>query len=145
MTRPGQGSRKARRARRAFSPEYKEEAVRQVQERRLAGASLAQVARELDVRADLLRQWIAQFARAGGEPLGETPQQELQRLRREITVLRQEQAFAKNEAATLAASGGLKLRALPSLSPAVWPSTYWCVVPSPSKNMARGCLRICHW
>ncbi|MCC6318057.1 MAG: hypothetical protein IT361_10235 [Gemmatimonadaceae bacterium] len=49
--------------------------MRLVHERRQSGASLAQVARELDVRADLL-----------------------QRLRREVAVLRQEQAFAKKVA-----------------------------------------------
>lgn len=102
MTRPRQGGRNARRERRAFSPEYKQEAVRLVQERRLAGVSLAQVARELDVRADLLRQWGKQFGRSGAGDSSETPQQELQRLRREVAVLRQEQAFAKKVAAYFA-------------------------------------------
>jgi transposase len=102
MTKQGQGSRRERRIRRAFSPEYKQEAVRLVQERRLAGTSLVQVARELDVRADLLRQWIKQFGGRTASLGSETPQQELQRLRREIAVLRQEQAFAKKVAAYFA-------------------------------------------
>lgn len=98
MTKQAQSSRGARRIRRAFSAEYKAEAVRLVAERRSAGTSLTQIARELEVRPDLLRQWIRAFPAAGGGPTGETPQQELQRLRREVTVLRQEQAFAKKVA-----------------------------------------------
>jgi transposase-like protein len=98
MTKQGQGSRGGRRVRRAFSTEYKAEAVRLVTERRAAGASLTQIARELEVRPDLLRQWIRAFPATDGAPTGETPQQELQRLRRENAVLRQEQAFAKKVA-----------------------------------------------
>ncbi len=43
------------RERRAFTAEFKLEAVRRMAERRAAGVSLRQVARELDVRDDLLR------------------------------------------------------------------------------------------
>ncbi len=123
MTKPGQGSRKARRARRAFSPEYKPEAVRLVQERRRAGASLAQVARELDVRAELLRQWMQHVEPAGSDRVGETAQQELQRLRRENAVLRQEQASQKTRPWRFAPSGRVKLLALPSSDRVAWPST----------------------
>ena len=42
---------------RAFSAEFKLEAVRVLGERRVVGASLAQVGRELGVRPDLLRTW----------------------------------------------------------------------------------------
>ncbi len=91
----------ARRERRAFSAEFKAEAVRLMVERRAEGATLAQVGRELDVRPDQLRAWAQQQAReAGTEPArpGETMEQENRRLRREVAVLRQEQAFAKKVA-----------------------------------------------
>jgi len=88
-----------RRERRAFSAEFKLEAVRLLHERRAAGGSLAQVGRELDVRADLLRAWARQLEEGGQVPrAAETPEQELRRLRRENAVLRQEQAFAKKVA-----------------------------------------------
>ena len=91
----------ARRERRVFSAEFKAEAVRLVTERRALGVSLAQVGRELEVKPDLLRQWVRQQATASGAGSavpGETPEQELRRLRRENAVLRQEQAFAKKVA-----------------------------------------------
>jgi transposase len=90
-----------RRERRAFSAEFKAEAVRLVAERRALGATLSQIGRELDVRPDQLRAWARQHARdvgASGAIAGETAEQELRRLRREVAVLRQEQAFAKKVA-----------------------------------------------
>ena len=90
-----------RRERRACRAEFKAEAVRMVAERRAAGASLTQIGRELDVRPDLLRGWVRlqRDARGPGMALaGETPEQELRRLRREVATLRQEHAFAKKVA-----------------------------------------------
>lgn len=43
--------------RRFFSPEFKLEAVRRMEERRGQGGSLTQVGRELDVRPDMPRAW----------------------------------------------------------------------------------------
>jgi transposase len=90
-----------RRERRSFSPEFKAEAVRLVAERRALGVPLSQVGRELDVRPDQLRAWTRQLKRdddtGAGFP-GETAEQEVRRLRREVAVLRQEQAFAKKVA-----------------------------------------------
>jgi transposase len=91
-----------RRERRKFTAEFKAEAVRLLTERRAVGGSLAQVARELDVGADQLRAWERELRPAGAERPGETPEQELKRLRREVDVLRQEQAFAKKVAAYFA-------------------------------------------
>lgn len=94
-----------RRERRTFSAEFKAEAVRLMTERRAAGGTLAQVSRELDVRADQLRAWARQAReRSGSETTvpGETLEQENRRLRRELTVARQEQAFAKKVAAYFA-------------------------------------------
>jgi transposase len=95
------GKAAGRRERRAFSAEFKAEAVRLAAERRAAGGTLTQVARELDVRADQLREWARQQARRTGTDVahpGETVEQENRRLRREVAVLRQEQAFAKKVA-----------------------------------------------
>lgn len=94
-----------RRPRREFSSEFKAEAVRLMAERRAAGATLAQVGRELDVRPDQLREWARQQREGrggGGGVSGETPDQEIRRLRREVATLRQEQAFAKKVAAYFA-------------------------------------------
>ena len=74
-------------------------------ERRSAGATLAQVSRELDVRPDQLRAWARQAREGSGRDAampGETLEQENRRLRRENAVLRQEQAFAKKVAAYFA-------------------------------------------
>ena len=90
-----------RRARRAFTTEFKAEAVRLVAERRAEGATLAQVGRELDVRPDQLRAWMRQQRRdadADAALPGESMEQENRRLRRENAVLRQEHAFAKKVA-----------------------------------------------
>jgi transposase len=90
-----------RRERRAFSSEFKAEAVRLVAERRALGVTLSQIGRELDVRPDQLRAWARQHAGdagATGPIAGETAEQELRRLRREVAVLRTEQAFAKKVA-----------------------------------------------
>ena len=97
----GSSKKAVRRERRAFSAEFKAEAVQLVATRRAAGATLAQVGRELDVRPDQLRAWVRlqREAAATGQPVpGETPEQEIRRLRREVATLRQEQAFAKRVA-----------------------------------------------
>jgi transposase len=90
-----------RRERREFSAEFKAEAVRMVAARRAVGATLTQVGRELDVRPDQLRAWAKRQARDTGADaprVGESVEQENRRLRREVAVLRQEQAFAKKVA-----------------------------------------------
>lgn len=101
-----------RRARRTFSAEFKQEAVRLLAERRAAGVSLEQLARELDVGPDLLRTWAQrQVAEAGGGPAAlppcggvgpESEAAELRRLRREVAVLRQEREFLKKATAFFA-------------------------------------------
>jgi transposase len=91
-----------KRERRAFTDEFKQEAVRLLHDRRSAGDTLTQVARELDVRPDLLRHWVRKCTARDerGAPAGvvETPEQELRRLRRENATLRQEREFAKKVA-----------------------------------------------
>lgn len=91
-----------RRARRAFTEEFKREAVRLLHERRAAGVSVTQIGRQLDVRPDQLREWARRLAeREGGLAAAgviETPEQELKRLRRENVRLKEEQAFLKKVA-----------------------------------------------
>ena len=90
-----------RRERRAWTAEFKQEAVRLLHERRLAGSSVAEVARELNVRPEQLRLWAKQLrdtGEAGGSGLVEAPAQELKRLRRENAELRKEREFAKKVA-----------------------------------------------
>lgn len=94
--------------RRQFSREFKLEAVRLAKE---SGKPQAQVARELGIRPDMLRSWKRQaegwagFAAVDVFPgNGQVPSQdeELQRLRRENEVLRQEREFLKKATAYVA-------------------------------------------
>ena len=90
-----------RRERRAFSAEFKAEAVRMLAERRAVGASVAQIGRELAVRPDLRRVWAKErpaAVQSGGAVPGETLEQENRRLRRELATRQQEQAFLKKAA-----------------------------------------------
>ncbi len=92
---------------RKFTPEFKLEAVR------LAAAGdkpLAQVARELGILPNLLRNWRRQVEARDGQPTadvfpgqGRLPSQEeeLRHLRREVETLRQERDFLKKRLDTL--------------------------------------------
>ena len=99
------------RERRVFTAEFKLEAVRRVAERRAAGVPMTQIARELDVRDDLLRKWqrqVGERASSGatrapavvfpgqGRPPGD--EAEVRRLEREVARLKQELAFVKSAA-----------------------------------------------
>lgn len=90
------------RTRREHTDEFKREALRLLRDRQAAGLSLAHVARELQVGADLLRRWVRMATAEAGVGAqagkGETPEQELRRLRREVATLRQEKEFAKKVA-----------------------------------------------
>lgn len=94
------------RKRRAFSLEFKQQAVRRVREREAAGVTLAQVGRELGVRPDLLRTWArtlpAAVSRAGGMGPETDLAAEVRRLQRENETLRHERDFAKKAAAYFA-------------------------------------------
>jgi len=75
----------ARRERRQFSAEFKKEAVRLMYERRAGGVSMSQVARELDLRPEQLREWAYKLGAPDGAGTVETPEQELRRLRRALS------------------------------------------------------------
>jgi transposase len=93
--------------RRQFTREFKAEALRLLD---TGGRPLSQVARELGIRADILRAWKRQAeGRAGligydGTPLDEslTQEEQIRRLRRENEVLKQERDFLKKAAAYFA-------------------------------------------
>ena len=92
------------RKRRVYSLEFKSEAVRRLGERRVQGVPLVQVGRELGVRPGILRRWETQvggLSRADVVAAADL-EKEVQRLRRENDVLRQENAFAKKAAAYFA-------------------------------------------
>ena len=97
--------------RRYFSPDFKVEAVPRLEERRAQGVSVTQIGRELDVRPDMLRAWKRQLRARAGAPStdvfpgqGRLPSEdeELRRLRREVTRLQQENTFLKSAAAYFA-------------------------------------------
>jgi transposase len=91
-------------AKRSFTPEFKQEAVRQVTEE---GRSIASVARKLDVSPNLLHRWRRDLKQS---PAGAFPgkgrmrpeDEELRRLRREVEDLREENSFLKKAAAYFA-------------------------------------------
>lgn len=93
------------RKRRAFSDEFKQQAVRRVRERTAIGVTLTQIGRELGVRPDLLRRW-ARVAKAQASEAAASDEvvtlAEVRRLRREVETLRQERDFAKKAAAFFA-------------------------------------------
>jgi transposase len=90
--------------RRKFSREFKLEAVKLVRAR---GVSVAQAARDLDVHENVLRKWVREF---GADPMQAFPghgqmkpeQQEIERLRREVTKLKAERDILKKAAAFFA-------------------------------------------
>ena len=83
--------------RRKFSREFKIEAVRMVTEE---GHSLAQVARDLDVRPDMIHRWREKLQEEGGHAFPgagnmKPRDAEVQRLRRDLKRVRQERDILK--------------------------------------------------
>lgn len=87
-----------RRERRKFTAEFKQEAVRLMYERRAQGVTMNDIARDLELRPEQLREWANQLGGRPGVGVVETPEQELRRLRRENALLKQEREFAKKVA-----------------------------------------------
>ena len=89
--------------RRRFTREFKLEVVRQL----ASGRRLADVARELGVDAQVIRRWQGQVkvdltTAFPGNGRRARQEEELQRLRREVTQLRAERDFLKKAAAFFA-------------------------------------------
>jgi len=90
--------------RRTFSREFKFEAVKLVRDR---GVTVAQASRDLDVHENVLRKWVRNWE---ADPRNAFPgqgqmkpeQQEIERLRREVTKLKAERDILKKAAAYFA-------------------------------------------
>ncbi len=83
--------------RRKFSREFKVEAVRMIRD---GGLSLAEVARDLEIRPDMLRRWKRQVGEAGpgafpGSGRLAPDDEEARRLRRELQRVREERDILK--------------------------------------------------
>jgi transposase len=93
----------AKRKRRAFTKEFKAQAVRVVRE---SGKPVGTVARELDLTETALRSWVRQAAvDAGRGPAGALTTEEraeLGQLRREVRTLRMERDILKKATAFFA-------------------------------------------
>lgn len=90
----------SRRQRRAFTPEFKSEAVSLLKR---SGRSIAQVAKELDVSPSTLRQWARQTERES--PTTSSPAElnaENDRLRTRLRQVEAERDFLKKAAAFFA-------------------------------------------
>jgi transposase len=96
------GSRRARRARRQFTDEFRTGAVRLVIDE---GKTVGAVARELDLTPSSLSKWVSQ-ARAdrsqGKTGLTTAEREELARLRKENRILQEEREILKKAAAFFA-------------------------------------------
>jgi transposase len=102
MSRPMADNRKARRQRRRFDAEFKEQAVRLVLDE---GKSVGAVARDLDLTESALREWVArsQADRTKGRTgLTTAEREELARLRKENRILQEEREILKKAAAFFA-------------------------------------------
>jgi transposase len=90
--------------RRAFTREFKLEAVRLIRER---GVTAAQAGRDLGVHENVLRKWVRDFEADPkqafpGQGQMKPEQLEIERLRREVTKLKAERDILKKAAAYFA-------------------------------------------
>ena len=96
-------SKKPKKKRRKFSPEFKAEAVKLVQD---SGKSIGEVARDLDLTESSLRNWVKQAEIDGGrgpaDALTSEEKEELRRLRRENKTLKMERDILKKATAFFA-------------------------------------------
>ena len=90
-----------------YPPEFKAEAIRLVHS---SGRPISQIANELGVSGNSLRNWVRQAEIDQGQREGLTTEerQELKRLRREVKILRQEKEILKKAAAFFAREEGIR-------------------------------------
>jgi len=100
-----------KRTRREFTPEFRQEAVKLMNERLDEGVALAQIGRDLDLEPDQLRKWARDLGEWRSErPISQDPssmteaerESEIRRLRRELEVVKQERDFLKKATAFFA-------------------------------------------
>ena len=91
-----------KRRRRRFSEEFKREAVRLGYE---SGRRLRDVARELDVRPDLIRRWRRELQGGGAGPPASADEQEIRRLQGELSRVREERDILKKALAIFSDRG----------------------------------------
>ncbi len=104
--------RRTRRPRREFTREFREEAVKLMNERLDEGASLAQIGRDLDMDPDQLRNWARELGKwksessvVSADPVKMSEperENEIRRLRRELERVKQERDFLKKATAFFA-------------------------------------------
>jgi transposase len=101
MRRKVEGTRADRRARRSFTASFKAEVVALV---RQGDRTIPTICRDMDLSETAVRRWVEQAAIDAGERDGLTTgeREELQRLRRENRVLRDERDILKRAAAFFA-------------------------------------------
>lgn len=97
MGKPGKAPRK-------FTPEFKAAAVQRLRDELVRGRTQSDVARALGVTAGVLAKWRQALDQrdTSATPGGESLEDEVRRLRREVETLRQERDFAKKAAAYFA-------------------------------------------
>ena len=93
-------------ARKAYTEEFRENAVRLAREARRVGKSVDRVAREVGVHPNSLRDWVrtddSMHAGSGKNTAGLPPADELEQLRKENRILKMERDFLKHAAAFFA-------------------------------------------
>ena len=90
-----------------YPPEFKREAVGLV---RSSGRSVPQIAHELGVSDNTLRNWVkrAEIDEGKREGLTTEEREELRKLRKEVKVLRQEREILRKAAAFFAREDGIR-------------------------------------
>ena len=87
----------SRRTRRSFTPEFRARTVELIES---SGRSIPDICRELDLTASAVRRWVeqAEVDRGREDGVTSTEREELERLRRETRILREEREILKKAA-----------------------------------------------